>query len=790
VAKFAKLKELKWGLLFAFLAVSAWWLFFLLPQPLFNNDYSFVLEDREGNLLGAAIATDEQWRFPSADSLPDTYIQALLTFEDKRFYYHPGVDPLAILRAGRDNFKSGRVVSGGSTITMQLARMIRGSSKRSLWDKFIETLMALRLELKFSKQELLLMYAAHAPFGGNVVGMEAASWRYFGKNPEELSWTEATTLAVLPNSPALIHPGRNRVQLAEKRNNLLWRLHQKGHFDRLTFELFIEEPLPESPFSLPALSPQLLQLAKTENPGQFRFRSSVDQNIQMMVNEKVKAHAENLANNHIEHAAVLLLDLKNNSVLAYTANVPGADRERRGSQVDLIQARRSTGSILKPFLYAAMLTGGELLPQTLIADVPTRYGSYSPQNFDKTFEGAIAADEALSRSLNIPAVRMLQDFGLEKMYRNLKTIGMSTLDQPSHHYGLSLILGGAEGKLWDLASMYGSLGRIVHEYGPNSARYRVDAFQSATYAFSEKTELEISLTDESVLSAAAIWHALEAMTKLERPFSETGWRRLSTTRQVAWKTGTSFGFRDAWAIGLNTDFVVAVWVGNADGEGRPGLTGIEAAAPLMFDVFDGLPESGEWFVPPHDDFIDLEVCRTSGYNAALDCATVDTVRVPSKGHLSKSCPYHQLVHVNNSGTYRVNASCISTEEMRAEKWFVLPPSMAWYYSRNNPTYRSLPPWKTGCNPGESEAHAIELIYPNYQPRIFIPIELGGDRESVVFEAAHQIPGTSLHWHLNDRFIGTTSTFHQMALQAETGKHQLTLVDELGNRLSQYFEVVD
>lgn len=789
VKKFFTGKNIKWGLLLTFVLVVFWWLFFLLPRPLFETSYSFVLEDREGQLMGAVIAEDEQWRFPASDSLPDAYIHAVLAFEDKRFFYHPGVDPLAILRATRQNLNSGRVVSGGSTITMQLARMIRGSEKRGLWDKFIEMLMALRLELGHSKDEILLMYAAHAPFGGNVVGVEAACWRYFGKSPEEIGWAEAATLAVLPNSPALIHPGRNRDQLTEKRNELLKRLHENGHFDQLTLELYLDEPTPERPYTLPALSSQLLQLATSEHPGQFRFRSSIDREKQRVVNEKVGNYARELAGNHIEHAAVLVLDLKENKVLAYTANVPGADQHRRGNQVDLIQAKRSTGSILKPFLYAAMLTEGALLPQALVADIPTRYGSFSPQNFDRTHEGAVPADEALSRSLNIPAVRMLQEFGLEKTYRYLRSMGMSTLNQPSGHYGLSLILGGAEGKLWDLASMYAAMGRMLLEYGPNSSRYDADLFQYAKYALDKKEKTKNQLTDESLLSAGAVWHTLEALTRVERPFSESGWQRLSTTRKVAWKTGTSYGYRDAWAIGLDSDFVVAVWVGNADGEGRPGLTGIEAAAPLMFQIFDGLPASGKWFDKPYDDLIELTVCTKSGYKAGLNCSPVDTVLVPLNGQLSKSCPFHQLVHVNNEGTHRVNASCVSIDDIHAKNWFVLPPSMAWYYSRNNPTYRNLPPWKSGCNPAASEAMAIELIYPAYQPRIFIPIELGGEKESVIFEAAHQLRENALHWHLNDQYLGTTRSFHQMALQPEKGKHLLTLVDDYGNRLSQQFEVV-
>ena len=757
---------------------------------MFKSAYSFVLEDRNGQLMGALIADDEQWRFPASDSLPEVFIHALLTFEDKRFYRHLGIDLMAVVRAMRDNISSRKIVSGGSTISMQLARMIRNSETRSLWDKTIEALMAMRLELRYSKGEILLLYAAHAPFGGNVVGLEAASWRYFGKGPDNMGWAEAATLAVLPNSPSLIHPGRNREQLKSRRNKLLGNLKKKGYFDDLSMELYMEEMLPKQPYPLPSYAPQLLQLSKRESPSLSRYQTTVDKNFQLQVNEKVAAYSRQLLANHIHHAAVLVIDFRKNEVMAYTANIPGADLHQSGNQLDLIRARRSTGSILKPFLYAALLNEGQILPQALVVDIPTRYGSFSPQNFNKTFEGAVPADEALARSLNIPAVRKLQLFGTEKFYRLLRDLGMSSLDQPHHHYGLSLILGGAEGTLWDIAAMYASMGRTLHEYPKLSSRYKSNQFRFPDYRLHQEEPPEFDLISESLLGAAAIWQTMETLSIVERPISEMGWRRLSSSRQIAWKTGTSYGFRDAWAVGMDANYAVAVWIGNADGEGRPGLTGVEAAAPLLFDVFDGIPQSGTWFPKPFDDQILLEVCRASGFKAGTDCLQKDSVLVPANGILSPVCPYHRLIHTDPTEEYRVHASCVPMDEIIPKKWFVLPPSMAWYYSKNNPSYQPLPPWNPRCVPGGGEQMAIELIYPRHQAHIFVPIELGGELEHTVFEAAHQIPGTTLHWHLNDEYVGSTKIFHQLAFQPPKGKHSLTIVDEWGNRLRQDFEVTN
>ncbi|HMX40755.1 MAG TPA: penicillin-binding protein 1C, partial [Saprospiraceae bacterium] len=619
------------------------WLF-CLPRPLFRKPLSTVLEDRHGDLLCARIASDGQWRFPPNDSLPEKYAAAVIAFEDKRFRWHPGIDPLSLSRAIWHNLTQGRVVSGGSTLTMQVIRMARDNPPRTVGEKLIEAFMATRLELTYSKRHILHLYAANAPFGGNVVGLEAAAWRYYGKNAALLSWAEAATLAVLPNSPALIHPGRNRQALVDKRNRLLQKLRDSGHLSALECELGMEEPLPEQPQPLPQLAPHLLdRLSTGRQPEQFlrrplaaatahRFASTLDRQLQQRVTDILVRRQEVYRGNEVHNLAAVVIDVPSGEVLAYVGNVPGAGQQHQ-EQVDIIAAPRSTGSILKPYLYALALESGDILPNSLLHDVPTQLGDYKPENYYETYDGAVPARRALIRSLNVPFVLLLQQYGLEKFHYNLQRLGISTLSRPPDHYGLTLTLGGAEANLLDITRIYANMGRRLREVYEGPSKHR-----------------PASTTVEGILSPGAIWHTFQAMQEVERPNSLGEWELFRASRRIAWKTGTSFGFRDAWAAGVTPQYAVGVWAGNADGEGRPGLIGVEMAAPVLFEIFEQLPGGDAWFDPPYDDMAQIAVCRQSGYRAGEHCER-DTAWVPKGGLNAPLCPYHQLLHLDASGQW-------------------------------------------------------------------------------------------------------------------------------------------
>ncbi len=770
------------------LLAGALWFAFCLPDPLFDVPYSRVLEDRNGMLLGARVATDGQWRFPRPDSLPASYVQALIAFEDQRFFSHPGVDPLALGRALRQNLRAGRIVSGGSTISMQVIRLARGNRSRNLWNKFLETCMAVRLEIGLSKKEILQIYAAHAPFGGNVVGVEAAAWRYFGKPLDRISRSEAALLAVLPNSPALIHPGRNRDVLFAKRNRLLHRIAASEDMDSLSTELMLEEPLPEKPLPLPDLAPHFLEFVLPYGTG-GKYPSTLNASLQERLTRIANRHHRNLSPNQIHNLAILVLDLEKREVISYLGNAPQAGMEHEG-YVDLVQAARSTGSILKPFLYALALQDGEILPQSLLSDIPTLIHGFRPENYSGDFSGAVPADLALARSLNVPFVRLLQSYGVPKFYYHLQKLGFRTIRAGPDHYGLSLILGGAEACLWDLTQAYAGMAGTLLDFPDQSGRYSAGSWAQARTKISDRQESEgFPLQEEPThLDAGAIWSTLEAMRQLERPAEMGNWRRFSSSFPLAWKTGTSYGFRDAWAIGISPRYAIGVWVGNADGEGRPGLIGIQAAAPILFDVGRELSQPADWFLAPLDKMVQLEICPESGMRAGPHCRAQDRW-VPQAGKRAPLCSFHRKVFLSPDLKKQVTRDCDSFSETRSSVFFVLPPAEESYYRSSHPDYRSLPPYAEECLPGQAE-NPMALLYPNARSRILVPVDLAGKRSKTVFQAAHRLAGSAIHWHLDNRYVGTTREFHEMALDPEAGWHQLTLVDGWGNRLERVFEIVE
>lgn len=765
-------------------------MYLLVPRPLFPVSYSTLLYSAEGNLLGARIATDGQWRFPATDTLPDKFATCLLTYEDKRFYLHPGIDPAALGRAVLLNVRSGKVISGGSTLTMQLARIARGNRNRTLYEKAIETSWALFLETCYSKKEILGLYAAHAPFGGNVVGVETAAWRYFGRSTAQLSWAESATLAVLPNSPALIHPGRNRSRLEEKRNRLLATLQREGVIDEIEYELSCLEPLPEAPLPLPDDAPHLLERLAAETPG-TRITTSVQQMLQRRTQELVNRYALEYSSNHIHNLSAIVADVETGEVLAYAGNASFRSDARKGNQVDIITAPRSTGSILKPFLYAAMLHDGLLLPSTLVSDVPLNINGFSPQNYNKTFYGAVPAHRAIERSLNVPLVRMLVQYNTGRFMSLLKQYGMTTLRFSEDHYGASLILGGAEGTLWDLSGMYASMARVLSHYRTYNGRYLpadirpLTPYPAVPVTDPVRSIADPRLTDKPQLSAASLWFTFEAMSALNRPEEEADWQQFNSMKQIAWKTGTSYGGRDAWAIGVTPRYVVGVWAGNASGEGRAGLTGVGNAAPVLFDLFSLLP-GGSWFDSPLDELEPMAVCRLSGQKASAICQTVDTLSMPSSGAGTPLCPYHRLVHLSADGRYRVNSSCESVDRMITRSWFVLPPAQEYYYQNYHIDYAPLPPVKPGCE--QDQSRQIELIYPEHNAILYLPKGFSGKSEQFIFKAAHARPDATLYWHIDGTYAGETSGQHQIACAPGPGKHLLTLTDDDGNQRKILFEV--
>jgi penicillin-binding protein 1C len=755
--------------------------------PLFKDPYSFVLRDDKGALLGAAIAADEQWRFPPAEKVPVKFAKALVCYEDQRYYSHPGIDPFAAARAAWQNLQAGRIVSGASTITMQVIRLSRKGRPRSLKEKVLEAVMALRLETVRTKTEILGIYAAHAPFGGNVVGLAAASWRYFGRPPENLSWAEAAFLAVLPNSPGLVHPGKNRNLLLQRRDRLLDKIEAQGTIDDLTLRLAKAEELPPRPHAIPMLAPHLLFKARHE-VGATRpaAATTLVHDIQRRANRIVRRHLNRLGQSGIHNAGALILDVDSGRALAYVGNQPDLSSGGHESHVDVISAPRSTGSILKPLLYASMLDAGELLPTQLVADIPTRMGGFHPENYTRKYNGAVPAWMALARSLNIPAVRMLRSFGTDRFCTRLKNLGMTTLHRPAEDYGLALILGGSETTLWEITGIYAGLARCVNQ--ASAGQEERATFFPPHYLLQDRPPMvSMDTMPRPPLSPAACWLTLQAMLQVTRPGVDSAWREFGSSRKIAWKTGTSYGHRDAWAVGVTPRYAVGVWVGNADGEGRPELTGLGAAAPLMLALFDTLDDTS-WFRRPRENLQQIDVCRYSGFRAGPKCAHRRRVWVTRRGLNTRPCPYCRIIHTDARATYQIHRQCAQDDELHSTSWFVLPPTMEWYYRRKHGDYKLLPPVRSGCADDQA-APLLSLIYPGIRSRIYIPVELDGSRGKTVFEATHRNRQAAIHWHLDRYYLGATREIHTMSLSPAPGWHTLTLVDENGEQLVRRFQVL-
>ncbi|MEP6464718.1 MAG: penicillin-binding protein 1C [Parafilimonas sp.] len=772
------------------------WFYFCLPSNLFSKPTSYVLEDKDGNLLSASIAADGQWRFPYDEDVPDKFSKCITTFEDKRFYYHPGVDPIALSRAVIQNIKTKNVISGGSTLTMQVIRLSRSAKSRNIFNKIIESILAVRLECTHHKKNILALYASNAPFGSNVVGLDAASWRYFGRSAAELSWGEMAALAVLPNAPSLVHPGKNQQELLRKRNFLLDKLAAAKIIDSTTAQLSKLEPLPGAPKSLPQLAPHLLDrfrkdvaVAKASSNKNIStgIRTTINIQLQVNVNNILFQHHQQLKSNQINNAAAMVVDVESGNILSYVGNVYTPEDSSIESHVDVLASKRSPGSTLKPLLYASLLTEGKMLPQQLVPDIPTQINGYAPENFDLGYDGAVPANRALARSLNIPAVKMLQQFRYQRFYNVLQQCGFTTLNHPADFYGMSLILGGCEISPYELCGVYASMARMYLHQQKNNGKWNNDDWFMPKYSQQSTVNSQQLKPEVQLFDYTSLWLTFNAMNEVMRPGEEGLWNMFQSAQRIAWKTGTSFGFRDGWAVGFTPKYCVIVWVGNTTGEGRPDLTGVNTAAPIMFDIFRTLPTS-KWFDAPQYDFMYLPVCHQSGFKAGPYCTDVDTMLVSVHAQQAAVCPYHHIIHLDKTGKYRVTSNCESPSEMLHQSWFVLPPTIEYYYKQRHADYKSLPPFMNGCL--NDKQSSFEIVYPQEGAKIFVPKEISGEKGRTVFNVTTGSDQTKLFWSIDNIYIGETENFHQMAVNPLPGKHTLTVVDENGESITRNFEIVE
>ncbi|MCD8407277.1 penicillin-binding protein 1C [Tenacibaculum dicentrarchi] len=778
---FNVLKKYRLKIIITILFISVYYL--CLPHKLFLSPTSTVVTAKNNQLLGAVIAKDGQWRFPELDSVPKKFESCILQFEDAHFYQHFGFNPISIGKAFIENIKAKRVIRGGSTLTQQVIRLSRENKHRSYLEKIKELVLATRLEFRLSKKDILKLYTSHAPFGGNVVGLEMASWRYFGLKPYQLSWAETATLAVLPNAPSLIYPGKNQQKLKLKRNRLLKKLYQQKIIDKVTYQLALEEFLPEKPYPLPSIAPHFVQEVAKNNQGEY-VQSSLDIHIQKQVNNLVKQHYLRQKQNEVYNMSVLVLDVATRKIISYVGNSP-TDKEHQ-KDVNNVVSARSTGSTLKPFLYAQMLQSGAILPSQLVADIPTEIAGYTPKNFDLNFDGAVPANQALTRSLNIPSVRMLQTYGLEKFNEDLKAYNIYDINKSADYYGLSLILGGAEASLWDLCKTFAGYAGVVNHFETTNHNYYSNEFIEPSYLKAEKISFGNIQENDTHIDAGVAFTTLNTLTEVNRPFTEQSWKYFDSSQKIGWKTGTSFGNKDAWAIGVTPKYVVGVWVGNSDGEGRPDLTGVGSAAPLLFNVFDVLPKS-TWFLEPFEALIEEEICVKSGYLALPICKSV-IKRIPKNGVRAKPCPYHKQITVDVSEKFQVTSNCESITNIKNKTWFILPPLMAHYYKQKNADYTILPTYRSDCD--KLQSNTMDFVFPTKKySKISLTKGDNNKLNPIILKVTHTNSSVILYWYLNNVFISSTTQYHEQAITPKKGNHKIMVVDNFGNEQIRFLEIL-
>lgn len=703
-------------------------------------------------------------------AIPEKLAQAVLLFEDRYFYFHPGVNLVALARAVWQNISANQIKSGASTITMQVARLME-PKKRSYFNKVLEMFQALKMEICYSKEEILHFYLDHAPYGGNVIGFQAASLRYFQKLPDKLTWAEAAMLAVLPNAPGLMSPQKNPEKLKHKRNRLLKKLLVEKIIDKETCELAILEDIPDSVLPLPMDALHLTQEFKN-NGRKGIVRTTLTSSIQEIVGRSIHYNTQIQRQQGIFNCAVLVSETQSGKIRAYFGSNDFWDSEHNG-QVNGVLAPRSSGSLLKPFLYALSIDDGLIVPQTLMKDVPTYFSSFSPHNANEKYSGIVRAKEALVHSLNVPAVRLLNKYGLHSFYTFLQTAGVTTLFRTPDNYGLPLILGGSEVTLMDIAALYRGLA-----LGGDFRKLQIEKADSVAQS-------------NILMNPGSAWLTLEMLRNVQRPGVEFYWQRFAGQWPLAWKTGTSYGQKDAWAVGVNPQWTIAVWVGNLDGTGNRNLAGARSAGPLLFDIFNNLPKDTDqrWFVKPEDELRLLEICAETGFLFSENCEKSMLVEAPDNQRNVAICPYHKKKYVTQDERYEVCSLCWGDEKYKAKNYVHYTPDIVETLRKSGSLTTSLPRHKPSC-PSLTTAQPLQIIYPHANARLWLPQDFGSVRQKLTLQAVHERKDAVLFWYLDNQYLGETRAFHTKAVSASPGWHNVEVIDESGYHAKQRFLVLE
>lgn len=730
-------------------------LHFIFPLP-DRVSYSTLITDKKGNLLHAYLTPDEKWRMKTdLHEISPLLQKTIIAKEDRHFFRHPGINVFALARAAFNNLVSGRRTSGASTITMQVARSL-SPRKRTPAAKAIEMFRALQLELKYSKKEILQLYLNLVPYGGNIEGVKAASYLYFEKAPDHLSLAEITALSIIPNRPSSLVMGKNNDRIVQERNKWLRRFANDGVFSKKEIEDALAEPLQARRREVPRLIPHLAYRLETSlnTPS---IRSTIDRNTQLKIEKLTADYVHSLQLSGIHNAAVMVMDNQSREVIAYVGSQDFNDSVHAG-QVNGVIAIRQPGSTLKPLLYGLCMDQGLLTPRMTINDVPVNYSGYAPENYDQKFHGSVTLEYALEHSLNIPSVKMLQQLGKGKLIHQLSVAGFRQVAKDQNKLGLSMILGGCGTSLEELTGLFSAFA--------NQGRYAAPRFVDAP-ATAGATQ---------VLSPAAAFMITTILSKISRPDFPLNWQATEHMPKIAWKTGTSYGRRDAWSIGYNQRFTVGVWVGNFSGTGVAALSGANTATPLLFKIFNSIDYDGDaaWFEPPADCSV-RKVCSESGFVPGAYCNNLVTdFFIPLVSH-SKACQHVQEYKTNPEGTISYCNSCVPAGGYVKKFFAALAPELQEYYRVNNISFEKIPPHNLAC----------EQVFRGEGPTIKSPMEGTeyyidkNNPEPLQLVAATGGDVGRVYWHINNRFYKAAPTGTKTFFVPEEGSVKISCTDDKG-----------
>jgi penicillin-binding protein 1C len=746
----------------AFLLLSLQ-IMFPLPDKI---EFSTIIVSSDSTIVHAFLSNDEKWRMKTElDEITPLLRKAIIFKEDRYFYYHKGVNFLAISRAAFNNVTKGKRTSGASTITMQVARLLE-PKKRTYLNKLVEIFRAFQLENKYSKNEILQIYLNIVPFGSNIEGVKAASVLYFEKPPNHLSLAELTALSIIPNRPNSLTLGKDNHVIIGQRNKWLRRFDKASLFPAQDIQDALSEPLTAERHESPKLAPQYSYRLKKRFPGEPIIKTHLDIKKQLKVESLVKNYIGRIYNQNIKNAAVLVINNHSNSVCSYVGSADFYNSSDAG-QVDGVRAIRSPGSTLKPFLYAMAFDAGLATPKMKITDVPVSYGGYEPQNFDQQFNGNVTIEYALINSLNIPAVKLLQQIRTEVFIKSLKKAGFDQIRRDEKKLGLSLVLGGCGVSLEQLTKMYHSFA----SYGKHT----------------EFNWLKEDTTSGGfqIISAGASYMLTEILSKVKRPDLPLEWQNSADLPKVAWKTGTSYGRKDAWSIGYNKNYTIGVWVGNFSAEGVQELTGASVAAPLLFEIFNALDyqSEAEWYPVP--DEIDFRlVCPETGLPYNEFCKNVISDSYMPSISPSKICDHQKMYYVSPDSSIAYCKSCLP-ESGYIQAWYPnILPEMITYYQSKQVKFLKVPVHNPSCERVYAE-NAPVITSPMHRVEYFVD---KSDSTEIMLSCNAAIDVDKVFWYINDKFFTSTSPSQKAFFKPFNGEIKISCTDDKGRNSNTFITV--